>query len=203
MEPLSKEFICVSLNTLSDSKYGQLRALVEEQLAYFQCSNSEHHQEFARTKLLTADNNGISRSYVIIHQGSDLQLSVAAYFIVGLRALSLQNLSKSQRTKLMGNWPSNTLGAYYIAELARSDNFSSKDLSGTQILDSAIGVVRSARALIGGRMLMVDSKELVYSRLYSPVGFTKIGSAPGPIGSDQELVTSVLMYKKIDVTEQQ
>lgn len=201
METLSKEFFCVSLETLSDPKYRQLRTLVENQLSQFSCANSDHHQEFARKKLLTADNNGISRSYVIIHQSSGTTVSLAAYFIVGLRALSLKNLSKSQRVKLMGNWPSEALGAYYIAELARSDAFPSEVLSGRQILDSAIGVVRSARALIGGRMLMVDSKELVYSRLYSPAGFTKIGSAPAPMGSSQELVTSVLMYKKIDGPE--
>lgn len=112
----------------------------------------------------------------------DDTIDVAGFFTVGMTALNLQKATSSARKKLMGDVSVVQTGAYSIAELARSDDYSSEQLPGRVILDEAKEVIRRARGYIAGRFVVVDAREEVFSHLYGPAGFRKIHLAEAPRG---------------------
>lgn len=87
-------------------------------------------------------------------------------------------------------------GAYTIAELARSDRFSAKQLPGSVILDEAKDIIRKSRNLIAGRFLVVDAQEKVFESLYGPAGFTRLAVAEPPKGMPEaNFVTGCAVIK--------
>lgn len=190
------EYDVVSLASLYDERYATLQARVLERLSEFECSRSEHLERFARGGVANYEAHGHSRTYVAITPCDPSDIDVAGFFTIGMTSLDLGQASKTARTRLMGNIPLEVTGAYSIAELARSDRYTSEQLPGSVLLDEAKANVAQARSLIAGRFLVVDAQEVVYERLYKPAGFRRVSVAKPPLGmEDRDFVVACAVIK--------
>lgn len=189
------DYDVVSLALLESPNLVALKARVYERLAAFQCARSAHLEDFARGKVSNWESHGHSRTYVVITPADD-GLDVAAFFTIGMASLDLTAASTGTRSRLMGNIPMDVTGAFCIAELARSDSYSNSQLPGSILLDEAKAVVKRARDIIGGRFLVVDAQEVVFTRLYEPAGFKRVSVAAAPRGmEDRDFVTACAVIK--------
>ena len=175
------EYDVFALADVQQEKYRVLAETVDERLSTFRCERSPHLQDFARSSVQKYERHGHSRTYVLVTPRDDT-IDVAGFFTVGMTALNLQKATSSARKRLMGDVSVVQTGAYSIAELARSDDYSSEQLPGRVILDEAKEVIRRARGYIAGRFVVVDAREEVFSHLYEPAGFRKIHLAEAPRG---------------------
>jgi hypothetical protein len=174
----------VPLADLLDDRWAILRERVEECLDGFMCSRSTHLQEFARNRVKEYEQDGHSRTYVLITPTED-SIDVAAFFTVGMTQLDLSQAGGSAKKKLLGHFSHSRTGAYSLAELARDDRYTSAQLPGKVILDEAFTMVRNARKFIGGRFLVVDARDVVMEKLYKPAGFRVVGIAEPPKGMEE------------------
>lgn len=173
-----------------------LATAVRDELDSFDCERSTHIQEFARSSVHRWEKHGHSRTYVLISVDADWHVRVPGFFTVGMTSLDLTRASRNARGKLMGDITTDRTGAFSIAELARSDDFTGAELPGSVILDEAKAVISQARGYVAGRFLVVDSRPEIFDRLYQPAGFRQIGVAEPPMGmEDSEFVTSCAMIR--------
>ncbi|MFJ4173470.1 hypothetical protein [Microbacterium sp. NPDC089696] len=184
-----------ALADVEQEKYQLLAERVQESLAGFECERSPHLQTFARSSVHRYEAHGHSRTYVIITPTQD-SIDVAGFFTVGMTALNLSNATGSAKKKLMGDISLDQTGAYSIAELARSDSYSSAQLPGSTILDEAKEVIKRARSYVAGRFVVVDARQEVFDRLYQPAGFRIIDVAKAPMDMpDVPFVTACAVIK--------
>ncbi|MFB2554618.1 hypothetical protein [Herbiconiux liangxiaofengii] len=187
----------VALEELRDPRWQSLRERVEECLIAFCCERSSHLQDFARTKVMSYERDGHSRTYVVITPTND-SIDVAGFFTIGMTQLDLSKAAKQVKKKLTGIFSHTKTGAYSIAELARDDRYTSEDLPGSIILDEAFAVIKQARKFIGGRFLVVDARDVVMERLYKPAGFQVVGVATPPRGmEDVEFATACCQVRDL------
>ncbi len=185
-----------ALSSVSDDSYGVLRDRVYECLQTFECAKSPHLQDFARKNVHRYENHGNSRTYVLIVPRGDSDIDVAGFFTVGMSTLDLTKVSKNMRKKLSGDFTIDSTGAYAIAELARSDKYSSSQLPGSVILDEAKNVIRQARSFVGGRFAVVDAQPLIFEKLYAPAGFNRLNVADAPRGmEDKDFITACCVIR--------
>ncbi len=149
-----------ALADVQDEKYHVLADRVNERLAEFACSRSPHLQNFARSDVHKYEAHGHSRTYVLITPIGET-VDVAGFFTVGMTALNLSKAGSSARKKLMGNITLDQTGAYSVAELARSDDYTAAQLPGSTILDEAKEVIKRARNYVAGRFVVVDARQEV------------------------------------------
>lgn len=186
----------VAMSALNDERYLDLRNAVFQRLDSFECGRSTHLQNFARGEVHRREAHGHSRTYVLITPDDADGIDVAGFFTVGMASLDLTTASKSQKKKLSGEFSMEQTGAYSIAELARSDKYSSGNLPGSVILQHALSVIESARSLVAGRFVVVDSQKPVFESLYEPAGFKHLSVAPSPRGmEDKEFLTSCCVLR--------
>ncbi|MFF1540513.1 hypothetical protein ACFVWL_10555 [Microbacterium sp. NPDC058269] len=186
----------VALSSLNDDRYQDLRDAVMQRLGEFDCSRSTHLQNFARGEVHRREAHGHSRTYVMITPEGSEGIDVAAFFTVGMASLDLTKASRSQKNKLSGEFSMDQTGAYSIAELARSDRYSAASLPGPVILRHALSVIESARSLVAGRFVVVDSQRPVFESLYAPAGFKELSVAPSPRGmEDKQFLTSCCVLR--------
>lgn len=189
------EYDVFALADIQQDKYRVLADGVNERLSQFRCERSSHLQNFARTDVHKYEAHGHSRTYVII-TASDETIDVAGFFTVGMTALNLTQATASARKKLMGSVSLKQTGAYSIAELARSDDYSSEQLPGSTILDEAKEVIKRARNYVAGRFVVVDARQEVFEQLYRPAGFRQIDVATPPLDmQDVAFVTACAVIK--------
>lgn len=184
-----------ALADVQDEKYHVLADRVNERLAEFACSRSPHLQNFARSDVHKYEAHGHSRTYVLITPIGET-VDVAGFFTVGMTALNLSKAGSSARKKLMGNITLDQTGAYSIAELARSDDYTAAQLPGSTILDEAKEVIKRARNYVAGRFVVVDARQEVFDNLYEPAGFrvVDVAKSPGAM-QDVKFVTACAVVK--------
>lgn len=185
-----------ALADVQQEKYQLLAERVNERLEAFTCERSPHLQKFARSSVKRYEAHGHSRTYVLITPVEEGGIDVAGFFTVGMTALNLSQAKGSARKSLMGDITLDQTGAYSIAELARSDDYTSAQLSGSTILDEAKEVIKRARSYVAGRFVVVDAREEVFEHLYKPAGFRKIDVAKSPLDmQDVAFVTACAVIK--------
>lgn len=187
----------VSLNELTDPKYGVLLEAVEARLAEFKCKRSTHLENFARSGFRKYEEQGHSRTYVLITPTEDEGVDVPAFFTIGMTVLDLSQVSERLRKRLSGQVTLNVTGAYSIAELARHDDYTNAQLPGEVILDEAKRVIVNAREHVAGRFAVVDCKREVLKALYEPAGFKEIQVAESPSSMEEtDFITACCVIKK-------
>lgn len=189
------EYDVFALADIQQEKYQLLAGIVQERMSQFRCERSPHLQKFARSDVGKYEAHGHSRTYVMITAAEE-SIDVAGFFTVGMTALNLSKASNTTRKKLTGDVSLDQTGAYSIAELARSDDYTSAQLPGLTILDEAKEVIRRARSYVAGRFVVVDARQEVFASLYQPAGFKVIHTADSPRGmQDVEFVTACAVIK--------
>ena len=183
------------LATIMGGEYPGLAATVLAKLEAFECHRSAHLQDFARKNVHKYESHGHSRTYLLITSEGD-EVDIIGFFTVGMTAFDLSQASSAAKKKLSGQVSMDQTGAFSIAELARSDRYTTDQLPGSVILDEAKEVVRRARNYVGGRFLVVDARREVFEALYSKAGFKEVSVAQAPIGMEEaNFVTACCVIK--------
>ena len=142
------------------------------------------------------ETHGNAKTYLLLTNYSHQPPDVAGFFTVGLQSLSFDKLNNSTKKKLSGNFSYDQAGAYLIAQLARSDRYTTEQLCGATILKEAFRIIASAKTFIGGRFLVVDFQEVIFQKLYEPHGFKRLYTANPPRSMpDSEFVTAGCLIK--------
>lgn len=61
-----------------------------------------------------------------------------------------------------------------IGQLGRCDIYSSEDLAGRQILKECYSIISSAARIIGGKFIVLECREQMFSKFYQKEGFSKL-----------------------------
>lgn len=105
-----------------------------------------------------------------------MEIQIIAYFTLALKTLHIaKETSKSTRKKIDGlSKTKDEVPGYLIGQLARNDYYFG-EITGKEIIDYAINIVKQATGFVGGRFVLVECKEnekLI--KLYNDNGFTKL-----------------------------
>lgn len=193
---MSIQYDVFSLASVNGNEYEVLSQRVYERLESFECVRSPHLEQFAREKVRRFERHGNSRTYVLIVADGATDIDVAGFFTIGMSSLDLSNTNKALRRRLSGDISIDSTGAFAIAELARSDSYTTSQLPGSVILDEAKNVIRKAREHVGGRFAVVDAQPEIFEKLYEPAGFRKLHVANPPRGmQDKDFITACCVIR--------
>lgn len=171
----------------------------------FSCNNSRYHEEFLKEKALSHEESGTSKTYLMLNERALVDAVrgdeptapiVAAYFTVGISSIGVESNEISSKNRKMLRRSSfvrdGSIGCFVIGELCRADGYGSPDLPGLAILDECLGVIGKAREIIGGKGVLVDSRDVLLEKLYGERGFKKLKPTGRYTADGAELYTSFL-----------
>lgn len=178
---------------------------LDDLIESFTCSKNPYHEDFLKRSAEAHSRHNTSRTYLLLDKQAVSDVvgyetidgrAIAGYFtiaIMGIVPSELQTSNKVRKQIRNHMFDRNgAIGCYVLGELCRSDLTPSDKLPGSQILDYALSTIKKLQHAVGGRILMVDSRNVLYERLYAPAGFKKIGDAEFKTEDGEQLVTSFL-----------
>lgn len=172
----------------------------------FKCAKSEYHVSFLKGKARRDHEHDTSRTYLVLNEDAadcvmegepyDADRLIAAYFTVGLSSIiSDAHDLASKRKKEIDKYNysrDGSIGCYAIGEICRSDAYSGEEVPGNVILELCVSMLSDVQGVIGGRLVMVDSRECVFESLYKPFGFKRLYTETPEWMGDVPLITSYL-----------
>lgn len=194
-----KNYIVVSLGEFlkevnNEEKY---RTKVLKELKKFKCSRETDLENFLHKNAIIYEESNIGKTFLIMDEDLlDLgEWKILAFFTTGQSSINISNITKSKRKKLLGNIPGRDnlqhIPVLLIGQLGRDDNVNSHELPGEIILNEAYEVIRKAVMIIGGKLLILECREHMFSKFYQNQGFYKLNDSSDSSG----LLT---LYKKIN-----
>ena len=135
----------------------------------FDCGSEPLNLFLRQTARQHAD-RGISRTFVLLHDGKDLQMQILGYFSLNLCQLKAESLTPKEAKKLPGN-----VAGVRLGRLAVSMNHQGKGL-GRILLVAAMEKFLEIHNAAGGIGLFVDAKDPSAKRYYEQFGFVPMPS---------------------------
>ena len=188
-------YTVIPLGELLSEEYDE--NILEQAFKKFSCQREPDLENFLMKKAILYGKSDFGKTYLILdtdelkHQN----FVIMAYFTISYKGINISNLSNKQRRKMLGMYPGrdhiDTIGAYLIGQLGRSDSYTSEQLPGYIILSECYHAISIAAKAIGGRMLVLECREGMYEKFYQKHGFLKFHDQL----SKDNLYT---LYQKID-----
>lgn len=183
-----------------------LSSAVRAGIDNFKCAKSEYHVNFLKGKARHDHEHNTSRTYLVLNEDVagcvmleapyDPDRLIVAYFTIGLSSIIIDAHDlASKRKKDIDKYNysrDGSIGCYAIGEVCRSDAYSGEEISGSAILEMCANMLSEAQGIVGGRLVMVDSRECVFKKLYEPFGFKRLYVETPEWMGDVPLVTSYL-----------
>ncbi len=174
--------------------------LIQESFKKFSCQRETDLENFLVNKAIIYENTDFGKTYLMVD--SDLLkhnvFSIAAYFTIAHTAVDISGLSQKKKRAALGNYPGrdglNFVSSYLIGQLGRNDTYTSRDLTGKQILDECYHAISLAAKVVGGRLLVLECRECMFENFYEKHGFKKLYDEL----NSEKLYT---LFKKIDFNE--
>jgi len=132
----------------------------EESLLRFKCQyGCAELDSFLHNRALEFDKRKLCKTYLVVEQEP---FCIIGYYSVGIKAVELGDISKSQRAKMTsGDRGATHIAAFILAHIAK-DLDCGKQLPKGEILKRALGTIKEAQNIVGGRLIYLDCrKELV------------------------------------------
>lgn len=193
-----KDYIVVPLGDIIDKKYNNEK--IENAFKNFSCQREKDLETFLKHKAVTYQRIDFGKTYLCVDKArlDNDEFVIMAFFTIAQRAINIGNMSLSKRKKILGEYPGRddlqTVSAFLIGQLGRSDDYSSDDLSGEQLLKECYSAISKAAKIVGGKLLILECREHMYEKFYEKHGFKKLYNEL----NEEELYT---LYKKIDFSE--
>ena len=199
--------VLVNLDTLyasGEEPEAQLVARLSNEVAAFGCRRSPYHESFLKDRAAEHSRRNTSKTYLVL-DGEALERFVngeevgspllAANFTVAVSSVNPSNAqgASGKSRKRLGEHMfkrDGALGCFVIGELCRSDAFGADQVPGSHILEECLGVIRDVQGRIGGRVVLVDSRQSVLDSLYAPAGFRQLDMTELDTEDGVPLVTS-------------
>lgn len=193
-----KDYIVVPLGEIIDKGYDKEK--IESAFKKFSCQREIDLENFLLRKAETYERSDVGKTYLCVDKEKleNGEFVILAYFSLAQRSVDLDELSNKKRRKLLGSYPGRdklkSISAFLIGQLGRSDDCSSEDLSGQQLLNECYHVISLAARIVGGNLLVLECREHMYEKFYEKQGFKKLYDDL----NEENLYT---LYKKIDFKE--
>lgn len=127
----------------------------------FFCKKDRDVQNFLHNKAIRFEDADKSRTYFVVDEEklTESKLAIFGYFSLGIKSIDLdKNISKSQRRKLDGiSKNADSLNVYLIGQLAKNDSYK-EQVTGSEMLNYAIPLIKNCMKIIGGRVVLVECK---------------------------------------------
>ena len=144
-------------------------------LSSFRVSRNPDVESFIRNNAFAYQRSHNARTYLIV----DDAFVLSGYFTLSLSCMRIpEGISNSLRKKMQGygRYSADTVPCYLIGQVARESAIPSHILHLADILGSALGYIKQAQILTGGRFISVDCTDELIS-LYERHGFREIGKS--------------------------
>lgn len=155
----------------------------------FSCPKNLDVEYFLKSKAIRFEQSDNARTYLILNSDSG---EILAYFALSFKEVSLEytSISKGQVKQLDGiNKNSERIRAYLIGQLAKNVAAASNDLTLGLILDEVYAIIAEAKALVGGRAIILEcEKNDKLIALYQANGFDIL------INTDDEPLVTMYTY---------
>lgn len=193
-----KDYMVVPLGEILDKGYDNEK--IENAFKKFSCQREEDLENFLVHKAITYQKAEYGKTYLCIDKEKLLndEFVVMAYFTIAQRAVDISEMSAAKRKKVLGAHPGRDsikhVSAFLIGQLGRNDDYTNDDLSGEQILKECYHAISMAAKIVGGKLLILECREHMFSKFYEKQGFKKLYEKL----NDENLYT---LYKKVDFKE--
>jgi len=145
----------------------------------FSCSKDSAVEKFLKTNALYFEQEGFSRTYLYITDETTPR--IAAFFTVAITATSLEGIRTSRRKKILGGKPGRDakdhFGGLLIAQIGRSDGFSTTDINGAEMIEAAEEIIEKGRYYLGGKVIYLDCESALIG-LYKSNGYELVSEEP-------------------------
>ena len=193
-----KDYKVIPLGEILNSEYKQTK--IEDAFKKFSCQRETDLESFLIYKAIPYQKTGFGKTYLCVDSEKleEGEMSIMAYFTIAQKSVDITSLSNKKKRKVLGDYPGRdhleTIPAYLIGQLGRSDQYSNDDLSGEQILNECYHAISLAAMIVGGNMLVLECRQHMFGKFYEKQGFKKLYNEV----NDEDLFT---LYKKIDFSE--
>lgn len=193
-----KDYVVVPLGEIIDKEYDEEK--IENAFKKFSCQREVDLEDFLVHKAITYQKATWGMTYLILDREKlqNGEFVVMAYFTIATRGVDISNLSTKKRRKVLGEYPGReglkSVSAFLIGQLGRSDSYTNDDLSGEQILNECYHVISMVAKIVGGKLLVLECREHMFSKFYEKQNFKKLYDK-----ADEEGLYT--LYKKIDFSE--
>lgn len=181
----------ISLSELisKDNSEEDIRFL-SELLSSFSCEKDKDIEFFLHNNAIKFELLNKSRTYLLCDSNALSEKGkfvILGYFSTALKVLELpDNLSNRKRKELDGLSAKlhgeviRSIPCYLIGQLAKNSNISKEQAAkGSDLIDQALSVIKSAKAFVGGRFVMIECRNT--SKLldfYANNGFKSFDEIP-------------------------
>ena len=192
------KYSLISLGQLLSDGYKEEN--IVEVFKKFSCQRETDLEDFLVNKAIPYERANIGKTFLFIDSEKLMNddMEVIAYYTIAQKALDISGMKGKRRRKILGNYPGrdklSSMSAYLIGQLGRSDNYSTDDISGQQILHECYCSISIAARVVGGEVIVLECREQMYSKFYEKQGYKMFY----PELSDEGLYT---VFKKISFDE--
>lgn len=177
----------------------------------FACERSSYHAEFLRETAPKHHDEDISKTYLMVNSdvladvvsgnpNADTSKLVIAYFTIGLSSivLSKHGIGKNKQDRLRGRMfrRDEAIGCFVIGSLCRSDEYTRDQVPGSLVLKECLAIIKDVQKMIGGTLILVESRRSVFRSIYEKAGFEEIYVSKNTASDGAEMIVSGLSIAK-------
>lgn len=193
-----KAYKVIALGEILSKEYEQEK--IEDAFKKFSCQREIDLEDFLVHKAIPYEKTNYGKTYLIIDEEflKAGNFVVMAYFTIAQKSLGIGNLTKKKKRKLLGEYPGRdsleSVPAYLIGQLGRSDNYTGQELDGQIILNECYHAISVAARVVGGNLVVLECREHMYEKFYEKQDYKKLYDEL----NEEGLYT---LYKKINFEE--
>ncbi|MCX7904987.1 MAG: hypothetical protein N2486_10825, partial [Caloramator sp.] len=154
----------------------------EELLSNFKCSKDLDIELFLKTKAISFEKLGKSRTFIIYNEDkAETEFQILAYYTLALQVLKVNEKLSNRKIKEFDGLSAKIHGekilefpTILIGQLGKNDLY--KDtISGDEIMNYCFNTILDGQMRLGGRLIMLECKDIPYLiKFYERYGFRKI-----------------------------
>lgn len=158
--------------------------VVQKILGDFVCILNHDVEDFLRTKAITFDSQGWSKTHLVYTSYKDEQVLVG-YFALANKSFSIKNSSKISKTvkrriakfgQFIPELNQYNVPSILIGQLGKNDKYKFL-ISGTSLLEAACKEIKKAQQIVGGKFIYLECADNQRLKdFYISNGFTEFGS---------------------------
>ena len=154
----------------------------EKGISNFLCSRNEDLASFIQNSAINFELLDKSRTYLLIDEEAETDIPILGYFSIAVHSLEIPETMGGKQIRILDGYSSkihkktiSNVPAYLIGQLAKNDLYAN-DVTGDELLAAAINIIEKARAVAGGRLIVIDCKPVCkLHEFYKRNGFFMIG----------------------------
>lgn len=175
------ETLLLAKKLVKNEIYKNAECRVLNYLETFKCSKNPDVENYLhnKEKALRLQKESVSRTYLFINTENE---DIMAYFSLAIKPVIIKenhDITPTKKKKMNIKKEDNIeiCSTFLIGQIGRADNYTREDIDLKVILDYIFAVINKIRALIGGKIIMIEvEKEPKLIKRYEEFNFQNINS---------------------------